>query len=325
MTAVRAVVFTDQNVNASVDLVSATLRLARESGRIKICGIATPQPDRFRRRLRRTAMDFTRAALFAATNPGLRFSHVRPRRLNLARLQNRFDIPVLVPPDGDLNGAAFRERLVNEVRPDIALTFYVGTIFRRPLLESFDQVINFHDSLLPQHRGVGATSFSIYRGDERTGFTFHRMTEAIDTGPILLQASFPVDDIMSLDEVIRRKTAAAVEQLPKVFELILARDPGRPQEGPSCYHSVRDVQSVRYIDDPRRETAAELNRVVRAFGTAFLNIEGVHYPVTRLRSAASGQRLAFRTADGRTLAPDRFRYLPRPLYELSRRFRIVAG
>jgi methionyl-tRNA formyltransferase len=257
-------------------------------------------------------------------NADLRFQHIRPRRLQLARLQRRNELPVLVPLDGDPNALEFRERLAKELRPDTALTFYVGSIFRRPLLESFEQVINYHDSLLPRHRGLGATSFSIYDREERTGFTFHRMTEAIDAGPILLQGSIPLDGRMRLDDVHRRKIAAAVEHIPRLLELARSRDPGRTQNGPSSYHSAGELRAIRTVDHPGHETADELSRRVRAFGTVFITIGGTRYPVTRLRSASPGSRLAFRTADGRLLAPDRFRDLPRPLYELGRRVGITT-
>jgi methionyl-tRNA formyltransferase len=320
----RAVIFTDQNLAATADLVTATLGFAHETRSLEICGLVTSHPRDFQRRRRRTTVHVARAALQAAANANLRFQHVRPRGLDLDGVQRHHELPVLVPPGGDPNAAEFRAHLVNEIRPDVALTFYVRTIFRRSLIESFEQVINYHDSLLPQHRGLGATSFSMYDGEKQTGFTFHRMNEAIDAGPILIQGSIRLDERLSLDEVHRRKIAVAVENIPRMLERVLTNDPGCPQDGPGSYHSAHDVRTIRSVDHPEHETAHELNRRVRAFGTVFLTIGGARYPVTRLRNASSHRRLSFRTADGQILAPDRFRYMPRPVYELGRRVGVTA-
>ncbi len=55
---------------------------------------------------------------------------------------------------------------------------------------------------------------------------------------------------------------------------------------------------------------------MRAFGWLDVTIDGRTRQVTRLRRSSRGRPLAFRTADGVMLAPDRLRGLPLPLRRL---------
>ena len=54
--------------------------------------------------------------------------------------------------------------------------------------------INFHDALLPRHRGPNATGWAFRMGDAETGLTIHRLTPEFDTGPVLAQARVPITD-----------------------------------------------------------------------------------------------------------------------------------
>ena len=50
-------------------------------------------------------------------------------------------------------------------------------------------IINYHNALLPYHRGSNAQLWSIWDGDEAAGITWHRVDSAIDHGAILVQGA----------------------------------------------------------------------------------------------------------------------------------------
>lgn len=54
--------------------------------------------------------------------------------------------------------------------------------------------INFHDSPLPSYAGVNATNWALINGEIFHGITWHVMTDVIDAGDILKQATFPITD-----------------------------------------------------------------------------------------------------------------------------------
>ena len=51
---------------------------------------------------------------------------------------------------------------------------------------------NLHPSLLPAYRGPMPLFWQFHAGEQRMGITLHRMTQAIDQGPILAQQSIAV-------------------------------------------------------------------------------------------------------------------------------------
>ncbi|ANI88465.1 methionyl-tRNA formyltransferase [Arachidicoccus ginsenosidimutans] len=74
--------------------------------------------------------------------------------------------------------------------------------------------INLHGSLLPQYRGAAPINWAIINGEKETGVTTFKLQHAIDTGNILLQEKFPIDE---------KDTAGTVHDKMKIIgaELLL--------------------------------------------------------------------------------------------------------
>jgi len=76
---------------------------------------------------------------------------------------------------------------------DLAVLAYVTQIVPEPLLALPRRTaICFHPSLLPRYRGGSAIPWQLIRGETTTGVTVFWPDAGIDTGPILLQRSAPV-------------------------------------------------------------------------------------------------------------------------------------
>jgi len=54
--------------------------------------------------------------------------------------------------------------------------------------------INLHGSLLPQYRGAAPINWAVINGEKETGVTTFKLKHEIDTGNILMQESFPIED-----------------------------------------------------------------------------------------------------------------------------------
>jgi methionyl-tRNA formyltransferase len=54
--------------------------------------------------------------------------------------------------------------------------------------------INLHGSLLPQYRGAAPINWAVINGEKETGVTTFKLKHEIDTGDILLQESFPIEE-----------------------------------------------------------------------------------------------------------------------------------
>jgi methionyl-tRNA formyltransferase len=54
--------------------------------------------------------------------------------------------------------------------------------------------VNLHGSLLPKYRGAAPINWAIINGEKETGVTTFKLQQEIDTGNILMQASFPIKE-----------------------------------------------------------------------------------------------------------------------------------
>jgi methionyl-tRNA formyltransferase len=61
--------------------------------------------------------------------------------------------------------------------------------------------VNLHGSLLPQYRGAAPINWAVINGEKETGVTTFRLQHEIDTGNILMQESFPIDENETAGEV----------------------------------------------------------------------------------------------------------------------------
>ena len=255
----RAVIFTDIPAPTSLALTRATVAAARRRPTFEVCGLVTVNPELLVRSRKAELGGLLKRVLVWGTGGPAEFGADR----NLARLAQREGLPFLRAERG-VNTPAFIERLHHELAPDVILSYYCLQIMKAPLLDSFEQAVNYHDGLLPHYGGLAATAHSIYRGEDRSGFTFHRMTTGIDAGPILYQGSVPVGEDDNRRSVGRAKAMAAVAALPTVLDMIEARDPGVEQTGEGSYFNREDYQRMRIVDRTADLPSEEFQRRLRA-------------------------------------------------------------
>lgn len=80
------------------------------------------------------------------------------------------------------------EEAVSSIEADVFVVVDYGLILRRSILERPSLgCFNVHGSLLPKYRGAAPIHWAIIRGEEKTGVTVIRMTEGLDSGPIIAQ------------------------------------------------------------------------------------------------------------------------------------------
>ena len=143
---------------------------------------------------------------------------------------------------------------------DLAVVAAFGLILPKPVLEApRGECINVHASLLPRWRGAAPIQRAILAGDEVTGVTIMRMEEGLDTGPILLKRTTPVDRKTAgelAEELAMLGAAALVDWLGKPT-------PPVPQPDDGATYARKVDKSEARIDWSR--SAEEIERQVRAF------------------------------------------------------------
>jgi methionyl-tRNA formyltransferase len=128
-------------------------------------------------------------------------------------------------------------RFADEVRAaevDVILNIHSlfiinGEVVNAPRIGSF----NMHPGPLPRYAGLNAPSWAIYRGETSHGVTIHKMEPGIDTGPIVYQELFEIDDAdtgFTLSAKCIRSGIALVLRLIETASSDPAAIPLRPQD-----------------------------------------------------------------------------------------------
>ena len=152
------------------------------------------------------------------------------------------------------------------VGADVMVVAAYGLILPRAVLEAFPRgCINIHASLLPRWRGAAPIQRAILAGDAHTGVCIMQMEAGLDTGPVLLERSIPIDARDTTGTLTEKLAAlggdAIVEALAALDSLV-----ARPQDEARATYAAKVTKSEARIDWSR--DAAAIERQVRAFNPA---------------------------------------------------------
>jgi len=149
-----------------------------------------------------------------------------------------------------------------ELEADAAVVVAYGLILPEAVLSAPQHgCFNVHASLLPRWRGAAPIQRAILAGDHVTGVTIMRMEPGLDTGPMLLRASTPVEDKNSgalHQELARLGAGLMVEALAQLDTLA-----AEPQDGREKTYAAKIDKAEARLDFSK--PALRLEREVRAF------------------------------------------------------------
>ncbi|WP_405789788.1 amino acid adenylation domain-containing protein [Streptomyces sp. NBC_01367] len=83
--------------------------------------------------------------------------------------------------------------------------------------------INFHDGPLPRYSGSHVPAWALYEGATRHAATWHRMTEAVDAGSVLLERWFPVRDHSTALSLTYETAEVGIELFADLVPHVVAR------------------------------------------------------------------------------------------------------
>ena len=123
---------------------------------------------------------------------------------------------------------------------DLIVVGAFGQILDKKILKSPNRgVINFHPSLLPAYKGGSPIEEMLIRGDKKGGVTLHWMSEEVDEGAIIVNASFTItndDDYMT---VLEKGLKKGVYLLKDIFSIDIEDWPSTDQSPNSTFFSPR--------------------------------------------------------------------------------------
>ncbi len=183
--------------------------------------------------------------------------------------------------------------MLRELQPD--LIFVTGFPWRLPAeLLSLPRLgsINTHPAALPRYRGPNPVFWHIMNGEPEIGVTVHRMDTDFDTGPILAQATMPIDSEWYIEDLEAHLGDVAVRVISEAFAAVVAGESGtsQPTEGASYAPMTTDADRKLEWNRP----ASQLRNQVRAWSTfgAMGQLNGQQWIVRRARTVESQEQNA---------------------------------
>lgn len=136
-------------------------------------------------------------------------------------------------------------------------------------------IINWHNALLPRHKGRNAEAWSIYEGDPQTGITWHRLTAAVDAGDIILQKSVKIDNEITALELFKQQCEMGAESFRDILEKLLQKQcvlSPQPEGGNCKLHYSYEIPNGGYLD--MSWGAEKMSRFLRAMDYGGLMLLG---------------------------------------------------
>lgn len=152
---------------------------------------------------------------------------------------------------------------IRTAAPEVMVVAAYGLILPQSVLEIPERgCLNIHASLLPRWRGAAPIQRAIEAGDAETGISIMRMEAGLDTGPVMLAESLPIeaeenaaslhDKLAALGARLIVSALSCVDELPATVQ----------SEAGVTY--ARKIEKTEAVIDWRRP-AQVIGRQVRAF------------------------------------------------------------
>lgn len=123
-------------------------------------------------------------------------------------------------------------------------------------------IVNIHPSLLPVGRGSWPMPQAILKKMQKSGVTIHKIAEGFDTGDILLQKEFELDEKEDLVSFMEKACGLIPEMIEKLTtDFLNLWDNATPQSGDEYW----DAPARAYMTVTPYMTVEEADLILRAF------------------------------------------------------------
>jgi methionyl-tRNA formyltransferase len=167
------------------------------------------------------------------------------------------------------------------LQADAAVVAAYGLLLPQAVLDAPRHgCLNVHGSLLPRWRGAAPIHRAVQAGDAETGITIMRMEAGLDTGPMLLKGTTPIDRKTTdelHDELAAMGARLMVEALAQLGTL-----EAEPQDDALATYAPKISKAEAKLDFSR--PAKVLEREVRAFAPfpgSWFDLEGERIKLLR--------------------------------------------
>jgi phosphoribosylglycinamide formyltransferase-1 len=86
------------------------------------------------------------------------------------------------------------QHYLQSIGPDFIVLAGFMRILGPGIVDAFEnRILNIHPSLLPAYKGLNTHQRALDNGEQKHGVSIHLVTAKLDDGPVILQASYPIE------------------------------------------------------------------------------------------------------------------------------------
>lgn len=126
----------------------------------------------------------------------------------------------------------------------IGISIYFSKIFKQQFIEKFEHFVNLHNGPLPRYRGVNPINWALKNKETKHGVTLHTIEAGIDTGKILDQIMFPINDDMEVIDVYNLCLSNGIKILERSIFNLDSIEPIKQDDSFSSYYSKKDFEKL---------------------------------------------------------------------------------
>ena len=134
--------------------------------------------------------------------------------------------PFMVFSKHELEDKSLLQKIIS-INPDLIIL--AGFLLKIPanFVNAFPKkIINIHPALLPKFGGRGMYGNRVHQSvkdssEEKTGITIHFVNEFFDQGTIIFQASVPIEDNDTVEDIANKVHKLEYAHYPKIIDQLL--------------------------------------------------------------------------------------------------------
>jgi methionyl-tRNA formyltransferase len=131
---------------------------------------------------------------------------------------------------------------------------YHRVLSNKEILKAAVCAVNLHMAPLPDYRGCNQFSFAIINKAKEFGVTLHEITTGIDSGPIIAEDRFKINDSIWVDELVRLSKERSLDLFENSLPLIINGKYNAINQDlllnkrKSSFYLRRDIENIKAID-----------------------------------------------------------------------------
>lgn len=140
---------------------------------------------------------------------------------SLIKLSKSLDIPIIQPNNFNSDSVL---KVVNMFNSDLVLSIQNNMLFGEEWINLFDKkggIINVHYSPLPRYSGFWPEMWAILNEEKIFGVTIHFIEKNIDTGPIIDQKFFDINELETRSSLYKKSSEICFELIKHNIKNIL--------------------------------------------------------------------------------------------------------